>query len=77
MANVLEKVTEILVDELGCEASDVTMEANIIEDLDADSLSVMEVVMNLEEEYDVEVEEDAIKSLKTVGDVVTFIEGKL
>ncbi len=77
MANVLEKVTEILVDELGCDASDVKLETNIIEDLDADSLSVMEVVMNLEEEYDVEVEEEAIKTLKTVGDVVTFIEGKL
>lgn len=77
MANVLEKVTEILVDELGCDAADVTLEANIIEDLDADSLSVMEVVMNLEEEYDVEVEEEAIKTLKTVGDVVAFIEGKL
>ncbi|MFV0424187.1 MAG: acyl carrier protein [Bacilli bacterium] len=77
MANVLEKVTEILVDELGCDATDVKLEANIIEDLDADSLSVMEVIMNLEEEYDIEVEEDAIKTLKTVGDVVTFIEGKL
>lgn len=77
MANVLEKVTEILVDELGCDAADVKLEANIIEDLDADSLSVMEVVMNLEEEYDIEVEEEAIKTLVTVGDVVTFIEGKL
>ncbi|MFV0499268.1 MAG: acyl carrier protein [Bacilli bacterium] len=77
MTNVLEKVTEILVEELGCEANDVKLESNIIEDLDADSLSVMEVVMNLEEEYDVEVEEEAIKTLKTVGDVVTFIEGKL
>ncbi len=77
MANVLGKVTEILVEELGCEESAVTLEANIIEDLEADSLSVMEVVMNLEDEYDVEVDEEDIKSLKTVGDVVSYIEGKL
>lgn len=77
MANVLEKVTEILVEELGCDASDVKLEANIIEDLEADSLSVMEVVMCLEDEYDVEVDEDDIRSLKTVGDVVSYIEGKL
>lgn len=77
MSKILENVTEILVEELGCDAADVKLDANIIEDLDADSLSVMEVVMNLEEEYDIEVDEDDIKGLKTVGDVVDYITGKL
>ncbi len=77
MSNVFEKVKEILIDELGCDESAVTMEANIIEDLEADSLSVMEVVMNFEDEYEIEVPEEDIKTLVTVGDVVKYIEGKL
>ncbi len=77
MSNVFDKVKEILIDELGCDEGDVKMEANIIEDLDADSLSVMEVIMTFEDEYDIEVPEEDIRKLATVGDVVTYIEGKL
>lgn len=73
---MLEKLTELLVDELGCEESDVTLEANIIEDLGADSLAVMQLVMSLEDEYDIEVPEEDIAKLKTVNDIIKYIESK-
>lgn len=71
---VFEKVKEVLVEELGCEEEEVKLEANIIDDLDADSLAVMQVVMALEEEYDMEIPEDEVMNLKTVKDVVDYIE---
>ncbi len=77
MERIFETVKEVLVEELGCEEEIIMMDSNIIEDLEADSLSVMEVVMNLEEEYEIEVEEEDIKTLKTVGDVVRYIDRKL
>lgn len=73
---MLEKLTELLVDELGCEEADVKLEANIIEDLGADSLAVMQLVMALEDEYDIEVPEDDIAKLKTVNDIIKYIESK-
>ncbi len=73
---MLEKLTELLVDELGCEESDVNLEANIIEDLGADSLAVMQLVMALEDEYDIEVPEEDIATLKTVNDIIKYIESK-
>jgi acyl carrier protein len=72
----LEKVKEIIVDELGCEPEEVTESTNIIEDLDADSLSVMQLVMTLEEEYDIEVPEEDIEKLVTVADILAYIESK-
>lgn len=71
---VFDKVKEVLVEELGCEEEEVKLEANIIDDLDADSLAVMQVVMALEEEYDMEIPEDEVMNLKTVKDVVDYIE---
>ncbi len=72
--SVFDKVKEVIIDELGVEEHKIVTEANVIEDLDADSLSVMEIVMALEEEYDIEVPEDEIMKLKTVGDVVKYVE---
>jgi acyl carrier protein len=68
-----DKVKEILVEELGCEEADVTLEANVIEDLDADSLAIMQVVMEIEGEFDIEVPEAEVANLKTVGDIVNYI----
>jgi len=73
---MLEKLTELLVDELGCEENEVTLEAKIIDDLGADSLAVMQLVMALEDEYDIEVPEDDVTKLKTVNDIVKYIESK-
>ena len=71
---VFEKVREIICDQLDVAEDDVTMESNIADDLGADSLDVVDLVMSLEEEFDAEVPDEDIESSKTVGDVVKFIE---
>ncbi|MFW6298655.1 MAG: acyl carrier protein [Bacillota bacterium] len=73
---MFEKVQEVIVEELGVEAESVTPEASIIDDLDADSLDVVELVMALEETFDIKVEDDKVQSLRTVQDVVDFIENQ-
>lgn len=73
---IAERVKEIIVDQLGVSADQVTSEAKFVEDLGADSLDTVELVMALEEEFDVEVPDDEAEKLQAVKDVVTFIEGK-
>ncbi|MDP4624661.1 MAG: acyl carrier protein [Luteolibacter sp.] len=74
--SIAERVKEIIVDQLGVSADQVTSEAKFVEDLGADSLDTVELVMALEEEFDVEVPDDEAEKLQAVKDVVTFIEGK-
>lgn len=74
---VFEKVRTILMDQLDVEEDAVTMEASIADDLGADSLDVVDLVMSLEEEFDTEIPDEKIEGLKTVGDVVKFIEETL
>ncbi|MCT4661668.1 MAG: acyl carrier protein [Tissierellales bacterium] len=71
---MLEKVKEILVDELGVEEEEVTLEASIVDDLDADSLDMAQVVMALEDEFDVKVANEDLPNIKTVKDIVDYIE---
>ena len=71
---VFEKVKAILVDQLDVEEEKVTMEALIIDDLGADSLDLVDLVMSLEEEFDVEIPDDQVENIKTVGDIVKYIE---
>lgn len=71
---IFEKVKEIIVSELKLDASKVTMDANLETDLGADSLDAVEVIMALEEEFDLEFSDDAATSIKTVGDIVRYIE---
>ena len=72
-----EKIKEIVAEILDLEASDIKEEAKIIDDLGADSIAVMEIVMELEEEYDVEVPTEDILNLLTVADIVNYVEAKL
>ena len=74
---VFEKVREIICDQLDVAEDDVTMESNIADDLGADSLDVVDLVMSLEEEFDAEFPDEYIESIKTVGDVVKFIEDRI
>lgn len=75
MAGEVEnKVKEIIAEQLGVPASDVTPEASFIEDLGADSLDIVELVMALEEEYGVEISDEDAEKIRTVKDVVTYIE---
>lgn len=71
---VFEKVRDILCQQLDVEENDVTMESNLIEDLGADSLDLVDTVMSLEDEFDIEVPDSAVEEIKTVGDIVAYIE---
>ena len=71
---VFEKVRGILADQLDLDADDITMESNLTEDLGADSLDFVDIVMSLEDEFDAEFPEEDMESVKTVGDVVRYIE---
>ena len=73
---VLEKVKGIIVEQLGVAENAVTMEASFIDDLGADSLDIVELVMALEEEYDVEIPSDDLAELNTVGDVINYLKDK-
>lgn len=76
MSDVAEKVQKIIVDQLGASADDVKPEASFVEDLGADSLDLTELIMAMEEEFDIEIaDEDAQKILK-VQDAINYIESK-
>lgn len=69
-----EKVRDIIVETLGCEAEQVTLEASLSEDLGADSLAAVELVMALEEASGVTIDDADVEGLKTVGDIVKYLE---
>ena len=71
---VFEKVKEIIVEQLGVAETSVTMEASFIDDLGADSLDIVELVMALEEEFDMEIPDADAEKVVTVGDVVDYIK---
>ena len=71
---IFDKVKEILMDQLDVEEEKVTMEASIVDDLGADSLDLVDMVMSLEEEFDVEIPDDQVENIKTVGDIAKYIE---
>ena len=68
-----EKVKSIIVEQLGVPAEDVTESASFIEDLGADSLDIVELVMALEEEYDIEISDEDAEKIQTVGDAIKYI----
>jgi len=74
MSDVFERVKEIIVEQLDVEESEITMEASFRDDLEADSLDVVELVMELEDEFDLEIADEEAESINTVGDAVKYIE---
>ena len=74
---VFEKVREILCDQLDVEEDSVTMNSAIVDDLGADSLDIVDLVMTLEEEFDIEIPDEEAENVKTVGDIVKYIENLL
>jgi len=71
---VFEKVRELICTQLDFDEDAVTLQSSIVDDLGADSLDVVDLVMSLEEEFDMEIPEEEIESIKTVGDMVKYIE---
>jgi len=76
MSDVFERVKRIIVERLGVEESEVTPEASFKDDLGADSLDVVELVMELEDEFDMEISDADAEKITTVGEVVQYIESR-
>ena len=74
---VFDKIKDIIVEQLDVEEDALTMEASITEDLGADSLDVVDLVMSIEESFDVEIPDEEVENIKTVGDIVKYIENKV
>ena len=76
MNEIGEKVKKIVVDHLGIDESKVTLESKFIDDLGADSLDTVELVMAFEEKFNIEIPDDAAETILTVQDAINFIENK-
>ena len=73
---MFERVKDIIVDQLDVEEEQVTLEASFADDLDADSLDVVELVMELEDEFDMEIADEEAEKISTVGDAVEYINSQ-
>ena len=74
---VFEKVKKVIVEQLGLDEAEVTMEANFADDLGVDSLEIFEIVMSLEEAFEIEIPNEDIENIKDVKGIVKYIEEKL
>lgn len=72
--DTFERIRELLVEQLDIDEEKITMDSNILEDFEADSLDVVDMVMSLEDEFGVEIPDEEIENLHTVGDVVRYVE---
>ena len=77
MSDNLTRIKKIIIDKLGIEESKITTEARFIEDLGADSLDTVELIMQFEEEFDIEISDEDAEKLNTVGSSVDYINKKL
>lgn len=75
--DILSKVKEIIVNELSVDEAQITQEARFIEDLGADSLDTVELIMKLEEEFEISIPEEDAEKMKTVGDAIDYLKSKL
>ena len=75
--DICEQVKKILCDQLDLEEEQVNEDSEVIDDLGADSLDIVDLVMTLEEEFDTEIPDEDIENLKTVGDIVKYIEDRV
>jgi acyl carrier protein len=72
-----DRVTAIIVEQLGVTKEEITPKASFIDDLGADSLDIVEFVMAMEEEFDIEIPDDDAEKIQTIGDVITYVKGKI
>ena len=71
---IFEKVRDILAEQLDIDPEEITLDSRMQEDLEADSLDVVDLVMSIEDEFSVEIPDELVETIKTVGDLVDFIE---
>jgi len=72
-----EKIREIIVEQLGVEESAVTLETSLMKDLEADSLDAVEIIMAIEDEFDIEVPDEEAEKFQNVGDIVKYVDDKI
>lgn len=77
MSDMVEKVKDIIVEELGVEREKLTDDASFMEDLGADSLDTVELVMAFEKEFDIDIPDEEAEKLRTVGDALKYLQDKL
>ena len=77
MNNILDKIVEVLADQLGVDKSTINENSRIVEDLGADSLDVVELLMTLEDTYNIKVDDSEATGISTVGDIAKMLEGKI
>jgi acyl carrier protein len=73
---ILDKIKDVVAEKLDADPSDVTEEASFVDDLGADSLDVVELIMGLEDEFDIEISDEEAEGIRTVGDAIRFIQDK-
>ena len=73
---MLEKMSEMIAEQLNCEAGDITAETSFKDDLGADSLDLFEMVMALEEEFEVEIPTEDLENIRTIGDVENYLQNR-
>lgn len=71
---MFEKIKEIIADKLSVDVDEITLESSFIDDLNADSLDIVELIMALEDELDMEIPDEDVENFKTVGDVVNYVK---
>ncbi len=71
---MFERIKELIADKLGVDPEDITMETSFTDDLEADSITLFELVMAIEDEFDIEIDDESIEQINTVGDIVNYLE---
>lgn len=74
MSNIAEKVTQIIVDKLGVDTSEINNEASFTNDLGADSLDTVELIMEFEKEFDIAIPDEEAEKIQTVGEAISYLE---
>ena len=77
MSNIAERVNKIIVDKLGVDASEVTMEASFTNDLGADSLDTVELIMEFEKEFDISIPDEQAEKITTVGEAIEYLTSQI
>lgn len=71
---MFERIRDIVAEKVGVEIDEITMETSFADDLEADSITLFELVMALEDEFDIEIDDESIEQINTVGDIVNYLE---